>query len=268
LKSLRPRKTPYPDGGGLYFARDDGSTRGLFRFATTAAERAADPKLGRERWMGLGSYPDTSIADFRQVAADCRKFRKQGIDPIKHRRTQRDAQVAAAARALMFDQCNDGYVADHEAGWSPRHKRVWVNSIRDYVSPVFGKLPVAMVDTPLVLKVLKPIWTTKHETAKNLRQRIESVLDWATAHRYREGPNPARWKGHLSQILAKSVDVHVVKNHPAAPYQQVGGLVIELRARDDRDARCLELLILTNVRVGAPRSERAQKNFTWKSVFG
>ena len=84
--------------------------------------------------------------------------------------------------------------------------------LRDYVTPVFGKLPAAVVDTGLVLKVLEPIWTTKHETAKRLRARIESVLDWARARGYREGENPVRWKGHLSELLPKSSDVHIVKH--------------------------------------------------------
>jgi integrase len=136
---------------------------------------------------------------------------------------------------------------------------VWTNSIRDYVTPVFGNIPVAMVDTPLVLEVIKPIWLAKHETARRLRARIESVLDWATAHHYREGPNPARWKGHLSEALDKTDNVHIVAHHPALPYTEVGKLIAELRARDDRDARCLELLILTATRVDAATRAQAEE---------
>jgi integrase len=115
------------------------------------------------------------------------------------------------------------------------------------------------VDTGLVLKALQPIWTAKHITAKRLRARIESVLDWARARGYREGENPARWKGHLSELLPKSSNVHSVKHHAALPYAEIADLVSELRARDDRDARCLELLILTASRVGAVAGARAEE---------
>jgi integrase len=161
---------------------------------------------------------------------------------------------------MTFDQCRDGYVASHRAGWaSVKHATQWVTALRDHVSPVFGGLPVAAVDTGLVLKALEPIWVTKHETARRLRSRIESVLDWAKARGYRGGDNPARWKGHLSELLPKSSNVHTAKHHPALPYAEIGGLIAELRARDDRDARCLELLILTASRVGAVTGAQAEE---------
>jgi integrase len=115
------------------------------------------------------------------------------------------------------------------------------------------------VDTGLVLKALEPIWVAKHVTAQRLRARIESILDWAKARGYREGENPARWKGHLSELLPKSSNVHTAKHHPALPYAEISSLVAELRSRDDRDARCLELLILTASRVGAAVGARAEE---------
>src|SRR6266436_3337487 len=181
---------------------------------------------GKAREMGLGSYDDVGLAD---------------------------------AKSLTFDECCDGYVGDHQTGWGIHHKQGWTNSIRDFVTPVLGKLSVAKVDTALVLKVLMPIWTTKHETARRLRARIESVLDWARANHYREGENPARWKGHLDKILDKPENVHIVKHHPALPYKDVAKLIAKLRARDDRDARCLELLILTVTRVDAATRAHAEE---------
>jgi len=253
------------DGGGLYLqatAGADGSMRRswLFRFATGEVRLSATGKPRRiEREMGLGSFPDTSLAEAREKAAQARKLREQGIDPIVARDTQRAAQALSSARAQTFNQCCDGYVAAHSAGWGFKHTRVWTNSIADHVAPVFGGFTAAAVDTGLVLKVLEPIWTTKHETARRLRARIESVLDWARARGYREGENPARWKGHLSELLPKSADVHIVKHHPALPYAEVAELIAELRARDDRDARALELLILTASRVGAVTGARAEE---------
>jgi integrase len=206
--------------------------------------------------MGVGSLVDVSLAEARQKASEARRQRAEGIDPIEARATQRALRGAAV---MTFDQCCDGYVAAHRAGWSTDHERVWKASIRDYVTPVFGKFLARAIDTALVLKVLEPIWTTKHETARRLRARIESVLDWARARGHRDGENPARWKGHLSELLPKSTDVHSVKHHAAMPYGEVPALVAKLRARDDRDARALELLILTVARVGAVVRARAEE---------
>ncbi len=196
-----------------------------------------------------GSYPAVSLADARQKTADARKLREQGIDPIGHRDTQRAAQKAAAVKAITFDECCVGYRADHEMGWGAEHLNDWANSLINHVSPVFGSLPVAMVDTPFVLKVLRPIWRTKYPPARVLRERLEAVLDWAIASHYREGPNPARLKGHLDKILGRPE--HIVRHHPALPYAEIGGLVAELKSRNDRDALCLLLLIHTATRVGA-----------------
>jgi hypothetical protein len=132
-----------------------------------------------------------------------------------------------------MSECRDGYKVDHEKTWSAAHRRDWLNMMKNHVTPAFGTTPVAIVDTPLVLKVVKPIWTTKHPTARRLRGFIESVLDWATAHHYREGPNPARWKGCLREALAKSDDVHTVTHHRALPHRDVGKLVAGLLPRND-----------------------------------
>jgi integrase len=253
------------DGGGLYLQASLGKggevrRSWLFRFATGEVRLSKNGKPRRiDREMGLGSFPDTTLAEAREKAAQARKLRERGIDPIDARDAQRAAQALSSAKAQTFNQCCDGYVAAHRAGWGVKHTMVWVNSIRDYVTPVFGKLPAAVVNTGLVLKVLEPIWTTKHETARRLRTRIESVLDWARARGYREGENPARWKGHLSELLPKTTDVHIVKHHPALNYAEVGVLIAELRAHDDRDARCLELLILTASRVGAVTGARMEE---------
>jgi integrase len=254
------------DGGGLYLQATAGTNNTvrrswIFRYATGKVRQSESGKPRRvEREMGLGSFPDTSLAQARQRAADARKLREQGLDPIEARDTQRAALALASTKTMTFDQCRDGYVTSHRAGWaSIKHATQWATALRDHVSPVFGALPVASVDTGLVLKALEPIWTTKHETARRLRARIESVLDWARARGYREGENPARWKGHISELLPKSSDVHAVRHHSALPYAEIGGLVAELRARDDRDARCLELLVLTVSRVGAAIGARTEE---------
>lgn len=274
LRTLKPRATAYGDGGGLWFrCRKAGQADGFFRYATTeaerqAAERQGDAKLGRERWMPLGAYPDTSLTEFRDLAGEARRLRRQGLDPLTVRAAQRAAAVAATAKTTMtFDACVAGYVTGHERAWGAAHRGDWTGSMRIYASPVLGTLPVAMVDTPLVLKTLRPIWETKHVTAVRVQQRVEAVLDWATVQHYREGANPAKWKGLLEHALPSTSQIHIVENHPALPYQQVAGLVAELQARDDRDALCLQLLILTATRVDAAAGARGEEFDVGKKIW-
>jgi integrase len=151
----------------------------------------------------------------------------------------------------MFRECAESYIAAHEAGWrNATHRQQWRNTLETYVYPVIGKLPVQDIDTPLVLKVLEPIWRDKTETANRIRGRIESVLDYAKAREYRSGENPARWRGHLSLMLAQPNKIAPHEHHAALPYLEIGGFMEELRGRDSTSARCLEFLILTAARTG------------------
>jgi integrase len=238
------------DGGGLYLqVTATGAKSWVYRFMLA----------GRHREMGLGPLSLINLAEARTRAVEAKRLRHDGVDPIDHRAAERASRTVAAAKAMTFAECCDGFVADHEKGWSAVHRQSWVNSIRDHAAPVLGKLPVSMIDTALVLKVIKPLWTEKHVTASRLRARIEAALDWATAHHYRQGPNPAAWKNHLALILDKTSNIHLVEHHRALPYAEVGSFVADLRARDGRDARCLELLILTGVRVDAAVRARAEE---------
>src|SRR5262249_24520518 len=132
--------------------------------------------------------------------------------------------------------------------------------ITTYAIPVLGSLLVAAIDTGLVLKVLEPIWATKTVTAKRVRENIEAVLDYAKAHDYRTGENPARWKGHLKNMLAKPRKLHKRNHHPALPYAEIGTFMAKLRTYRGRDADALEFAILTAARVneleGATFEER------------
>jgi integrase len=258
LRVARAKPGLHHDGGGLYLqVTGAGAKSWTLRYMLA----------GRAREMGLGPLSLISLAEARTRAVEAKRLRHDGVDPIERRKAERAARTVAAAKTLTLGECCNGYVADHEKGWSADHRQAWINSIRDYVTPVFGKLPVASIDTSLVLKVLKPIWTEKHVTASRLRARIESALDWATAHHYRQGPNPAAWKNHLALILDKTANIHLVEHHRALPYAEIGGLVAELRARNDRDARCLELLILTGVRVDAAARARAEEFDLAKRVW-
>jgi Arm DNA-binding domain len=204
LKVARAKGPALPrDGGGLYLqVTGSGAKSWVLRYMLNH----------RQREMGLGPLSLISLADARTRAVEAKRLCLDGIDPIDHRQAERAARSAAAAKAITFGECCGGYVTDHEKGWSAVHRQSWVNSIRDYAAPVLGKLPVHLVDTALVLKVLKPLWTTKHVTASRVRARIESALDWATAHHYRQGPNPAAWKNHLALILDKTTNIHLVES--------------------------------------------------------
>lgn len=133
---------------------------------------------------------------------------RAGLDPFEERNKARLAAQVEAAKTMTFDQCATAYIAAHRAGWKKeKHVAQWASTLEAYAGPVFGNLPVAEVDTGMVLKVLEPIWEDKHETATRLRGRIEQVLDWATTRNYRTGDNPARWKGQGRSRLRTRLDV-------------------------------------------------------------
>ena len=249
----------YCDGGGLYLQVSQARTRSwVYRFRRT----------GRLREMGLGPLFVVSLADARERAAQCRKLLLDGIDPIEARRTERAQQRATAARSRTFDECTKAFIKANRAGWkNEKHVTQRENTLATYGSPVMGALPARDIDTTLIVSVLEPIWQTKPETASRVRGRIESVLDWATVHRYREGENPARWKGHLDKILPARTKVRKVGHHPALPFGEAPAFMKVLRAQDGLAARALELLILTAARtnevIGAVRSEFDLDAATW-----
>ena len=232
------------DGGGLYLqctAGADGRLRKswLFRYATK----------GRERQMGLGSLDTVSLAEARERAANCRRLHLAGVDPIEHRDAARMQAALDAAKAMTFDECRDAYLKAHAAGWrNAKHRQQWESTLKTYCSPVFGKVSVQAVDVALVMKAVEPIWTTKPETASRLRGRIESILDWARVRDMRTGDNPARWRGHLDQLLPAPSKVRKVQHHAALPYPEIGAFMVELRGRDGVAALALEFAILTATR--------------------
>jgi integrase len=143
------------------------------------------------------------------------------------------------------------YVAAHCAGWkNAKHRQQWENTLVTYVSPVFGPLSVQAIDTDLVLKAIEPIWTEKPETASRVRGRIQVVLDWARARGYREGENPARWRGHLSHLLSDHSKIRRVKHHSALPFAELPRFLADLQLRDGISARALEFTVLTAGRTG------------------
>jgi hypothetical protein len=181
-----------------------------------------------------------------------------GVDPLALRAKRR----AKAASAKTFRDAARQYIRDHEAKWkSPKHVAQWYMTLlgetregektkHNYCAPLHG-VPVAEVDTALVLSVLRPIWYDKPETASRLRGRIETVLGWAMVNGLRpEGVNPAHWTGHLANALPEKGDVREVKHHAAPPYQELPDFMVKLKGREGLAARALQLAILTAVRTG------------------
>jgi integrase len=238
----------YGDGAGLWLqVSPTGSKSWIFRFTIA----------GKQREMGLGPLHTVSLAQARSKAKDCRHALHDGNDPLELRRSATVAAALNRARMMTFDQCATAYIAAHRGTWSnPKHASQWENTLATYASPIIGALPVAEVDTPLVVKVLNRIWQTKTETATRLRGRIENILDWAAVSKYRTGENPARWRGHLENVLANPNKIAPVVHHPALPWQEIGSFMVELRTRPGTAARALELLILTGLRSGSVRGAR------------
>ena len=280
-RTVATKKHPglYSDGGGLYLQLAPGGTKSwIFRYRS--------PVTRKPRYMGLGSYPDVPLATppspddnapkidgARERAAKQRALLSSGLDPIEVREGETRRVAIKSARAVTFAQCAASYIKSHRPGWkNEKHGDQWENTIKTFCDPVIGALPVQAVDTGLVLKILEPIWAGKPETASRIRGRIESILDWAKARGHRDGENPARWKGHLNQLLPALTKKDRVRHYQAMPFPEVGGFVSRLRGMSGVAARCLEFTILTAARTNEAIQARPDEfdldNATWTVPAG
>jgi len=239
----------HSDGNGLYLrVQASGAKSWIFRYQIN----------GRRREMGIGTLEHTAAPEARAEAAKLTALVRSGIDPIEKRKQEQAAARAAAraaeAQAVTFGMAAAEYIATHKAGWkNEKHGQQWENTIATYANPIIGAKSVALVSTEDVLKILKPIWTTKTETASRLRSRIELILSYAKAMKWREGENPAMWRGHLDALLPPPTKLKKVRHHPALPYAQVPEFMAELRKLKGSGARALEFAILTATRSGEAR---------------
>jgi integrase len=239
----------YADGGSLYMRiAPGGSRQWIFRYI----------RGGKLHDMGLGPIHTLSLAEARERATEARKLLLDGIDPVAAKRARLAALKAAEAKDMTFAKCVEGFIRDNESSWTnAKHRREWETSLIRYAFPVLGSLPVTAIDTPLVLRVLKPIWSTIPESASRLRGRIENVLGWATVHHFRSGDNPAKWTGLLEHALPAVVKG---EHHAALPYTEVPAFMAKLRQQTGVPTRCLEFVALTAARLG-----EAQKA-TWGEI--
>lgn len=209
---------------------------------------------GRRRDMGLGGYPDVTLAQAKEAARVARAKLNQGIDPIEDIRAARSRLIADQATALTFSQAATKFIDTHEQTWrNAKHVQQWRNTIETYANPKIGKMLVRDIGLPQILSVLEPIWQVKTETASRLRGRIESILDWAAARGYRADSNPARWKGLLDKLLPAPGKIAKTDHHKALPYADLPDFMKLLSGQAGIGARALEFAILTACRSGEVR---------------
>ncbi|ERJ17888.1 phage integrase [Salinisphaera shabanensis T35B1] len=208
----------------------------------------------RRRDIGLGGFPDVTLAQAREKARVTRGKIDQGFDPIEERKAAKVALRASQAKRLSFAEAAR---RKHEAiapeFRNARSRANWLSSLELYAVPVVGDMEVADVEMSHVLSVIEPIWRDKTHTANRVRQRMEAVFDWAIARKYRETANPAAWKGNLAEVLPKPTKISTVKHHRALPWQEIPGFMRRLRKRTGMSARALEFAILTAARSGEVR---------------
>ena len=231
---------------GLYLQVGNGQARSWILRAVVASKR---------RDIGMGSYPALSLAAARVKAQQYRETIQQGQDPVAVKELARRALRTERARSVRFIDFAKLYLKSHAAGWrNPKHGAQWVSTLESYVYPVLGTMTVAEIETPAVLRVLQPIWHTKTETASRVRGRIEAILDAATAQGLREGPNPARWKGHLALTLPARSKIAPRQHQKAVPIAEVPTFYRKVSELEGVGAVALRFLLLTCTRSSETRA--------------
>jgi integrase len=245
-RTVETLKAPgrYSDGGNLYLSISaNGGRRWVFMYRCR----------GRQREMGLGSASraGTSLARAREMAAEARVALAAGVDPLE----ARQARIRAERMIPSFGECADAYIDTHKNSWRhEKHLAQWRMTLTTYCAPIRA-IPIDKIDTAAVLKVLQPIWERLPETAKRVRGRIENVLDAAAVRGFRTGENPARWRGHLQNLLAKP-KVLTRGHYAALAYDKLPDFMAQLRARHSVAAWALEFAILTACRSAEVRNAR------------
>jgi integrase len=221
----------HSDGGGLYLSIDPtGRRRWVFMYT----------RDHKRTELGLGGGRDMTLANARKEAGALRAILASGGDP----RSAREKQ-----ERQTFGDVADAYVEAMRPSWrNAKHAAQWAMTLTKYAAPIRSRM-VETIDTRDILQVLQPLWQRTPETAERLRGRIENVLDAAKAKGLRSGENPARWRGHLDQLLPKRQRLSR-GHHAALPYGDVPTFMADLRSRDAMAARALEFCILTAARSG------------------
>lgn len=234
-----------------------GGVTGLYLYITPTGARSWVLRTliaGKRRHMGLGAFPSVTLAMAREKARAARSEVEAGVDPIAARIEVVKKLKEENLNAVTFESAAKAYIDAHGDTWkNPKHRAQWSATLATYAFPVIGSLQTAHVTQAHVLAVLEPIWKTKNETAARLRGRIEAVLDWATVRGYREGENPARWKGRLDKLLPAPAKIQKTVHRKALPIDAVPQFMRDLRDKEGVTARALEFVVLTAARSGEVR---------------
>lgn len=237
---------------GLHLQITAGGSRSWILRATVGAKR---------RDIGLGGYPDVTLAQARERAREIRDMIWRGVDPVAERKASRAVLIAAQKRGLTFadavDRCLEGKLSEFH---NEKHRRQWRSTLDRYALPQIGDMLVNDLTVQDLLRVLEPIWQDKTETATRLRGRIEMVLSWATVAGHRAGDNPARWRGNLAELLPKPGKIAGKGNHPAVALDQAAEWFAALREREGTAAHALAFLTLCASRSGEVRG------MTWDEI--
>jgi integrase len=252
LKARKKKPGKYGDGNNLWLiVGPTGRERWEFRFTLAS----------KSREMSLGPVEHKTVYEAREEAKDLRRQLRQGINPL-------DSREKPKARATTFEDVADQCIGSLRAGWSnDKSEKQWRSTLNTYAKPKIGHMDVGSILSADIFAVLEPIWNEKPETAKRVRERMEKVLDFATAMGLRTGENPARWRGNLDHLFPKATKVQKVRHHPALPYDQLGAFMGSLRQREGLAPRALEFTILTAARtseaLGAKWSEIDLDKAVW-----
>lgn len=251
LSALEVRRLTKP---GVYAV---GGVTGLYLQVRSQSARSwiLNTIVGNKRRMyGLGSYPTVLLDGARDKARDYRTLIENGTDPADERRRLKAALIAAKAKTLTFDQAAQSVLAIKQQEFrNPKHTKQWEATLATYCSPVLGGLSVADIEIEHVLKVLQPIWTTKTETATRLRGRMETIFDWCQARGYRKAENPARWNGHLQQLLPRPSLIRKIEHFASLPYTELPAFISRLKSQHGLTPKALLFTILTAARSGEVR---------------
>lgn len=203
----------------------------------------------KRRKMGLGGFPDVTLARAKELAREAREQVSSGVDPIDVKKSARRALAASRAKDVTFKACAEQHIASHRSAWiNEKHAGQWSKTLTTYAYPIIGNMWVRDVEVKHVMQIIEPMWATKTETMNRLRGRIEAVLDSAKTKGYREGMNPATWKGNLATLLPAKNKIAKSKHFPAVPVNEMPDFFEKLKLQEGTSARALELLILSNVR--------------------
>lgn len=261
-KTGQPVGVRYPVGGvsGL-----------LLKVTPTGARQwILRAKIGSRRAdIGLGPYPEVTLAQARDKAREVKEQIRAGVDPLEQRQSAKRALLKAQLTSLTFSDAMDQYIEMKAKEFrNPRQAQQWKNSLTTYALPHIGKIPVHEIELPHIKAVLDPIWQTKTETANRVRARIENILGWCAIHGYRSGENPARWQGYLDEVYPSPEKIKKKAHFTALSVDEIPAFMKDLQKRTGTAARALEFLILTACRTNEVIGDKriGKMGVTWAEI--